>query len=286
VLADPAIDAVIVATPDDTHEQITVDALKAGKSVLLQKPMGLSTSECRNILAAEANSNARLTVSFMHRYFPEVLWVRDFLKQDKLGAIHSVRLRNATPGADWSDWFFSKDRVGGGVVMQLGVHGIDLCQHLFGSIVGVQAMLFTAKPERLLIDGRRIETSLEDTVFAAYQFESGLRATHEISDTEVAGCDRFRLEIYAELGTVWLRTERGSAALCAPTLTGTNDWIAPDLRGETFGAAHHRHWLAIVRGDDVRDDTPEAGFSSIDVAEHIYKAAMQRRFIRIEHRGI
>ena len=143
--------------------------------------------------------------------------------------------------------------------MQLGVHGIDLCEHLFVAIVGVQAVTFTAKRERLLADGRRIEASLEDTALALYELESGVRVSHEISYTEVAGCDRFRLEIYAEFGTVWLRSERGSAALFAPLLTRTNDWIVPNLQREPFGAAHHRHWLAIVRGDDARDDTPEAG---------------------------
>src|SRR3954451_10419566 len=80
VLAEPTIDGGIVESPDDTHERIAIDALSAGKAVLLQKPMGLSTVECRRILAAEAKADARLTVSFMHRYFSEVLWVRDLLE--------------------------------------------------------------------------------------------------------------------------------------------------------------------------------------------------------------
>jgi hypothetical protein len=69
-------------------------------------------------------------------------------------------------------------------------------------------------------------------------------------------------------------------------VTGTNDWIVPSLHREPFGAAHHRHWLAIVNGDDVRDDTPEAGLSSISIAEHLYKAAAERRFVPIERRCI
>ena len=56
----------------------------------------------------------------------------------------------------------------------------------------MQAVTFTAKRERLLADGRRIEANLEDTALALYELESGVRVSHEISYTEVAGCDRFR----------------------------------------------------------------------------------------------
>src|SRR5690606_37582095 len=114
------------------------------------------------IIAAAARSAGKLTVSFMHRYFPEVAWLRGMLEQGRLGQIHSVRIRNATPGADWNDWFFKRGSVSGGVVMQLGVHGIDLCQHLFGPIEHVAAEMTTARPERILADGRVVRSELED----------------------------------------------------------------------------------------------------------------------------
>ncbi len=275
VLDDPEIDAVVVATPDDTHEQIAIEALQAGKAVLLQKPMALTSDGCRRILEAERRSAGRLTVSFMHRYFPETRWLRELLASGALGAIHSVRLRNATPGADWADWFYRPGNVSGGVVMQLGVHGIDLCRHLFGPLDDVMARAWTARPERTLRDGRRVRSTLEDNVLASYALQSGAKATHEMSYTEIAGCDRFRLEVYAERGTVWLRTERGLAAIFAPEVTGQEGWVRPDLADEPFGAAHHAHWLDIVRGDAPRDDTPEAGLASLCVAEAIYAAAGQ-----------
>jgi len=273
VLADPAIDAVVVATPDDTHAAIAIDSLAAGKAVLLQKPMALDTIECRAILAAEKASAAPLTVSFMHRYFPEVIWLKQVLADGSLGRIHTVRMRNATPGADWNDWFYTADHVSGGVVMQLGVHGIDLIRHLFGPISEVSARMTTARPERRLKDGRLVRSQLEDNVVATYQLPSGAMAAHEMSYTEVQGCDRFRLEVYGEKATAWLRTERGAAALYAPAATGREEWVTPHLSPEPFGAAHHRHWLSIVRGESPRDDTPEAGLASIEVAEAIYRAA-------------
>ena len=69
VLADSRIDGVIVASPDDTHERIAIDALSAGKAVLLQKPMGLSTVECRRILAAEAKADAQLRLALCTAIF-------------------------------------------------------------------------------------------------------------------------------------------------------------------------------------------------------------------------
>jgi predicted dehydrogenase len=218
----------------------------------------------------------------MHRFFPEVRWLRELLASGALGAIHAARIRNATPGADWSDWFFKPGNVSGGVVMQLGVHGIDLCNHLFGPIVTVTAEMTTARPKRMLADGREVTTVLEDNVAAAYRLAGGGQVSHEMSYTELAGCDRFRLEVYAERGTVWLRTERGQAAIWAPTVTGRKAWITPAFSDEPFGAAHHAHWLAIVKGEAAPDGTSLAGLQSVLVAEAIYAAARSGGRTRVD----
>tara|TARA_R110002124_G_scaffold73414_2_gene196975 strand:+ start:745 stop:1818 length:1074 start_codon:yes stop_codon:yes gene_type:complete len=274
VLADPAIDAVVIATPDATHHQMALDALQAGKATLLQKPMAMNSNECRDILAMTKTVAVPLTVSFMHRYFPEIRWLKSLLASGALGAIHSIRIRNATPGADWADWFYSPDNVAGGVVMQLGVHGIDLVQHIAGPIATVSAAMATHRPERVLEGGRRIRTTLEDNAVARYALQSGALVSHEMSYTEIAGCDRFRLELYADKGTVWLRTERGAAAIFAPEVTGQDGWVTPpEVAEEPLGQAHHFHWISVAAGQMPVDDTAKAGLSSIQVAETIYNAA-------------
>ena len=68
----------------------------------------------------------------MHRYFEEVQRTAELLAGGAVGPVLSARMRNATPGPDWNAWFFSRDKVGGGVVLQLGVHGMDVLRFLFG----------------------------------------------------------------------------------------------------------------------------------------------------------
>lgn len=281
VLDDASVDAVVIATPDNRHKDMAIAALEAGKPVLLQKPMALDSEECRAILAARDRTGSLLAVSFMHRYFPEVLWLKDLLRRGTLGAVHGIRIRNATPGADWSDWFYTPGAVSGGVVMQLGVHGIDLCQHLFGPVRDVSARIATALPERILKDGRKVKTQVDDNALATYSLSGLTIASHEMSYTELAGCDRFRLEVQSDAGTVWLRTERGLAAVFAPAVTGESEWVVPDLPREVFGAAHHRHWLSMVKDEAEPDDTPEAGLSSIKIAEAIYRSAEEARLVTI-----
>lgn len=278
VLDDPSIDAVVIATPDVTHKPLAIQALAANKSVLLQKPMAMSSEECRIIVEAASRSTGRLSVSFMHRYLPEVRWLRDRLREGEFGKLHAIRLHNATPGAGWADWFFDPAKVAGGVVMQLGVHGIDLVQHLFGSITEVSARTATMKPTVRIADGRTMRMPFEDNVVAVYRLASGVNVSHEMSWTEVAGCDRFRLEVYFERAAVWLRTDAGPALV---NRGGANGWEPVDLADEPFGRAHHADWLEGVRSITPSDDTAEAGLSTLLVSEHIYRAADEGRTLSV-----
>ena len=273
VIARDDIDAVVITTPDDTHPEIAIAAAQAGKHMLLQKPMARTAEECRRIIAAVDAAGVRLQVSFMHRYFEEVVRARQLLVEGAIGKPYSMRMRNATPGPDWGAWFYSGERVGGGVVMQLGVHGIDLLRHLFGDIDTLSARTALLRTERTLADGTVVHPDNEDHALALYRFASGALASHEMSMSEVAGCDRFTLEIYGEQGTIWLRSARGPLAVFAPGHTGTNDWVVPPLPVQAPGARQHRHFLDIVRGDVAPDQSAADGLAGVLVAEAIYRAS-------------
>ena len=281
VLARSDVAAVVVTTPDDTHEEIAIAAAAAGKHILLQKPMAPTADECRRVIAAARAAGVCLQVSFMHRYFEEVIRARELLAEGAIGRVFSIRMRNATPGPDWNAWFYSKARVGGGVVMQLGVHGIDLLRHLFGDIEALRAHAALLRTERTLADGTLVHPDNEDHALAIYRFASGAIATHEMDMSEVHGCDRFTMEIYGERGTIWLRTMRGALAIYAPEYTGAREWVMPELPARAFGAGHHQAFLDIVRGDAAPDGTDVDGLASVVVAEAIYRASASRREVSV-----
>jgi len=271
LLARDDIDAVIIATPDFTHVEMALAAVAAAKPMLLQKPMARTAAECRQIIAAAQAGNVPLYVGFMHRYFGEIKALQRLLTEGALGHLTLVRQRNATAGATWADWFYRKELVGGGAVMQIGIHGIDLLQHIFGPIVAVQATTAITVAQRTLADGRVVVPDNEDLALATYRFASGLLATHEISYNEVAGTDRFRMEIYGDAGTAWLRTERGLLAVSHDR----RGWVMPELPPDEVGERQHRHWLAMLTGAAPHDGSAEAGLTSVLVAEAIYHSAEQ-----------
>ena len=282
VLARSDIDAVVICTPDDTHEAMAVAAASAGKAILLQKPMAGSVAACRRIIAAAAHAGVDLQVSFMHRWFPEFRMAQAWLAEGVIGRVHSVRLRNATPGPDWGDWFFSPASVAGGVVDQLGVHGIDLLLQLFGDISSVSARLATLVPTRTLRDGREVQVGNPDSALATYDLSGGVLAAHEMSQVETKGCDRFRLELYGEAGTMWLRSERGPLAVWAPRRFG-EAWHLPSLPDLPFGAQQHRDWLDGVAGRAPRLTTARDAVRGMQVADAIRRSdAAQGALVAVE----
>ena len=270
-LARADVQAVIVATPDDTHEAIAVAAAQAGKAILVQKPMASSVAAAERITATAARHGVDLQVSFMHRFFDEVVEARRWLGQGVLGRVLAARIRNATPGPDWGTWFYRKASVRNGVVDQLGVHGIDLVEHLLGRVVSVSARARIAKPERRLRDGTPVQVESIDNASATYELDDGTLVTHEMSMTEVAGCDRFRMEIYGERGTLWLRTERGRLAVAVPERYG-RDWHVPELSQTAPGQRQHAVWLAGVAGNGPRLDTAGDALRGMRIVEVLMRS--------------
>jgi predicted dehydrogenase len=265
------IDAVIVTTPDDTHEELAIAALRAGKDLLLQKPMASTVPACRRILAEAAATGRDLQVSWMHRYFPEVAAARRMIGEGAIGKVTTARIRNATPGPDWGSWFFERDKVPGGVVHQLGVHGIDLVGYLFGPITAVSARTATLTPERRLADGRMVTVENPDTAHAVYDVLGGPLVHHEMSSIEAGGTDRFRMEIYGSEGTLWLRSELGPFAMAR----GGAGWVAPDLPNVPFGYDHHRDWIDGLAGRAPRRRTAADALHGMVVVEKLLDSAAQ-----------
>lgn len=264
------IDALVIATPDDTHEELASRALRAGRAVLLQKPMAPDAAACRRMIALAESSGVDLQVSWMHRYFAEVGAARELLGQGRIGQPLSIRLRNATPGPDWGDWFFRREAVGGGVVMQLGVHGIDLVGQMFGRIESVSATTATLIPQRRLRDGRVVAVENADTAFATYRLAGGAVVQHEMSMIEAAGTDRFRMEIYGEDGTMWLRSERGALASIRRGETG---WTRHGLADAAPGLRHHQDWVDGLLGRAPRRATAREALAGMLVAEAIAESS-------------
>lgn len=275
VFARADIDAVVIATPDDTHEALATAAARAGKSILLQKPMAGSVAAAERIVAEAQRCGVDLQVSFMHRFFDEVVEAKRWLDDGLLGPIIGARIRNATPGPDWGAWFFRSDRVPHGVVDQLGVHGIDLVLHLLGEVRSVNARARTAVARRRLADGAIVDVDTIDNANALYAIAGGAQVSHEMSMTEVAGCDRFRMEIYGANGTLWLRTSRGRLAARVPGRFGA-EWHVATLPDSPPGARQHGAWIAGLRGSCPRLSTAQDALRGMRIVEAIMQSSELR----------
>ena len=267
------IHAVVVSTPDNTHEEVALAAIDAGKAILLQKPMAMTVEGCRNLISRAKAAKVDLQVSWMHRYFEEVAYAEDLLRDQRMGAVNTVRIRNAVSPAVDKAWYYKKGVVAGGCVLQLGIHGIDLSQHLIGRIASVNATTAILVKNRTMPDGSVISQEVEDHALAQYRFAGGALGTHEMTSCEAQGTDRFSMEIYCANGTMLLRGSRGALALWAPDVLGRQGWMVPVLPEKPFGARHHAWWIEILCGMRPTADTAADALSAQIVAEAIYESA-------------
>jgi predicted dehydrogenase len=148
--------------------------------------------------------------------------------------------------------------------------------HLFGPIDEVSATTALRLPERRLADGRIARPTAPDHAFATYRLASGVVASHEMCFCEPVGTDRFAMAVTGAAAQVELRGARGPFVVNAGS-----GWTALPTPVEEAGAAQHRLWLAMLRGEEAHDGSDAAGLQGVVVAEAIAESAASGRRISV-----
>lgn len=132
LLADVRVDAVSFTLPTHLHRRYTLAALRAGKHVLLEKPMGLSLRECDAMIAAAHKAGRILMVGHVARFWPEYVALAQLVQSGELGRPLTATAQRLSSPATWGDWF-QRPEWTGGAVLDLHIHDLDLLNWLFGA---------------------------------------------------------------------------------------------------------------------------------------------------------
>ncbi len=191
------INAVYVATPPDTHAYYSIEALKAGKPVYVEKPMARTYQECKKMVEASKKYNTPLFVAYYRRSLPGFRKVKELIDGGEIGNPRTVNIQlfKAPSFEELSKvlpWRVIPEIAGGGHFYDLASHQLDYFDYLFGPINEVQGI---AKNQGGLYQA-------EDTVSASFVFENGVVGTGNwcFSGSHESNCDR--MDIVGDRGRI------------------------------------------------------------------------------------
>ncbi|ATO16969.1 gfo/Idh/MocA family oxidoreductase [Micromonospora sp. WMMA2032] len=223
------IDVVDICTPGDSHGEIALAALAAGKHVLCEKPLANTVAEAREMTAAAERareSGVRAMCGFNYRRVPAVALMRQLVADGRLGEIRHVR---AVYLQDWIVdpqfplvWRLQKDRAGSGALGDIGAHIIDLTQYVTGQLItGVSAITETFVRQRPLVAGSSGlaaradgngsatgEVTVDDAAVFVARLDGGALATYEATRFATGRKNALRVEINGSRGSVVFDLER------------------------------------------------------------------------------
>ena len=237
VLRDPAIDAVTLCTPSGLHGELAAAALRAGKHVIVEKPMEVSVAACDALLEAQRASGRRLAVVSQHRFDPASLALRRLLDEGALGRLIAADVRipwyRTQEYYDAGDWRGTWALDGGGCLMNQGVHTLDLMLWFCGPVREVYARTATAAHERI---------EVEDLACATLSFANGMLGTLFASTAAWPGFPA-RLALHGTGGTAILEGDelhtlalRGRETITGPAASAHALQVAT---GGTRAAVRH-----------------------------------------------
>ncbi len=210
LLAKADVDAVVVCGPNALHARQTIDAFRAGKHVLVEKPMACTRAEARAMLAAAKKARRFLMVGQNQRLMPAHQKAKEILKNGKLGKVLTFRTSFKHPGPDgWSvdgakSWFFKKSAAVMGVTGDLGVHKADLMRWLLDDeFVSVSAVIGTLDKR----DSSGKLLALDDNALLTLKTAGGIIGSIEISWTNYGMEDNMTV-LYCQNGVMYLGTDR------------------------------------------------------------------------------
>jgi len=201
----PDIDIVDICTPNIYHKDAVIKAIRAGKHVYCDKPLAASYDEAKEITALPEYARVVTQMALQNRFFPATLHAKELIELDKIGRVTSFRacyLHAGSVDPNKSIGWKQDKKYGGGVLVDLGSHVIDLMYHLLGEYASVFAhtdILYKQRPDK---DGQLVNIEVEDAVMMIAKMKSGVTGTIEASKIATGANDELRFEIHGVKGAI------------------------------------------------------------------------------------
>ncbi len=213
------IDIINICTPNKLHREAILAAFEHGKHVYSEKPLAFSEAEAKEILAAAEKSGLKHQITAEYRFIPAIMKAKEVIESGFIGRVfhfrgvylHSGYIDPKRP----REWRLQKDVIGGGVLIDLGPHLLDLMHHLVGEAVEVAASMETFFRERPLPENPQVmgKVDVEDAITALVKFKEGGIGTVEMSRVATGAEDELRLEIHGAYGAIGFNLMRPNELL-------------------------------------------------------------------------
>lgn len=289
------IDAVVIATPNDTHVEYSIRALERGIHVLCEKPAAITTAEILSVVKAAENNHGIYVPGFVNRFRYDIGKMREMVSQNEIGDIISVKagwLRKSgmpRPGT----WFTNKLHSGGGVLIDLGSHVIDICSMFFEntSPTGVSLSTRTECKKVLKAGAEWFSTGaknlmpidVEDTAIGTIKLSADKSIEFELSWSAPVKADCTYFTITGTQGEIKLKTLFGFSN---DRLWDKDSLRIRDRNSEDFEIPVNREinstslafydmarfFVNVIRGKAQHAVTEQDALKNVDIIEALYKS--------------
>ena len=232
VVTRPDIEIVDIVVPNNLHNEMCKEAARNGKMIYCEKPLGLDFEDCLDIYRTIRDLGVKNAVAFNRRRWPALMFAKKLISEDRIGDIINCRfelqqsfaLNRSLP----MGWKFQKDKTGGGAIVDIGSHVIDLARYLVGDIDEVCGLLVTAIKERPVPkaganlfwasgddNSEMAKVEVDDLTSFMVKFHNGAVGTIEASRVASGEGDGTSLVIWGTKGAIrWKQSRVSELELC------------------------------------------------------------------------
>ncbi|MFC5404541.1 Gfo/Idh/MocA family protein [Cohnella soli] len=292
LIARDDVDAVIVAVPNMAHASLTIAALESGKHVLVEKPMGLDSAAAKEIVRAQQRYGKTVMVGHQMRWEPLSLQVKEQIDRGELGKIYSAKTgwyrRKGIPG--WGTWFTRYEQSGGGPLIDIGVHMLDLAFFLMGdpkpvAVYGSTYAEFGPRKKGIGTWGKPDWNGVydvEDFATAIIKMEDGTSLTLEVSWAVHMDTDNSPfVHLMGSDGGAVIRGNEGK--FLTEKFDRTVDvTLTPPEGDEGSRIRLSRHFLHCIRTGETPWTSAETGLRSNLIIDAIYESSRTGSEVKLD----
>jgi len=276
-IAESDCEVVDIGLPNFLHAPVVIAAAKAGKHVIIEKPLALNLREADSMIEACRQNNRKLMYAEELCFAPKYERVRKLVQEGAIGKIYQLRQCEKHSGPH-SDWFYDLNQSGGGALMDMGCHGLAWFRWMLGGRPKVESVYATMST--VLHRGR---TQCEDNSVCIVEFEGGAIGIAENSWAKHGGMED-RVEVYGDGGVVYADLFQGNSALTysekgygyAMEKAGTTRGWTFTIFEEAFNQGYPqelKHFIECVRNNTEPCVTGEDGRAVLEMMSAAYRSA-------------